>query len=176
MARLWIMPLMLAMAAASFGQGAGSNQRTDSATVTLEGCGVFQAVRVMVDGREAEARGVIRGGRTFLPARESLEMLGAEVRWVGAERSFFATIPDENRTIRVTVGSPVVRVYQYDPQSRLGAGPAAGSVRLNASPFICEGRVYAPVRAAAEAVGGRVHYDSRTRTVHVNAPRSNSAR
>ncbi len=142
----------------------------ESPTVYVEGCGTFPAVRVVVDGQETEARGLIRNGRTFLPAREVLERLGADVRWVQNERSFYASLPERNRTVRVTVGSPEVRVFRYDAGSQNWSGEFIQTLRLNVSPFQCEGRVFAPVRSAVEAAGGTVRYDARTRTVSISAP------
>lgn len=150
--------------------GQSYDEWSESPTVTVEGCGVFPAVRVVVAGTEMESRGFVRGGRTFLAAREALEGLGATVTWVGPERSFYAQYPEQNTTVRVTLGSQVVRVYRYSAGSRHGAGQLLRSVRLDAAPFICGGRVYVPMRAAVEGAGGTVQYDRSTNTVRVDPP------
>jgi hypothetical protein len=143
---------------------------SESPTVTVEGCGVFPSVRVVVDGTEMESRGFVRGGRIFLAAREALEGLGTTVIWVGAERSFYALCPARSTTIRVTLGSPVVRVHRYSAGSRHGVGQLLRSARLDAAPFICGGRVYVPTRAAVEGTGATFQYDRSTNTVRLDPP------
>lgn len=171
-----LMALLLIFTAA---QWAGSDEAYDewreSPTITLD-CGTFTAVRVLVDGRETENRGLLRGGRTYLPAREALERLGGQVRWVQQERSFYGQFPNRNRTIKVTVGSPVVQIYRYNANSRYGAGERVSSLKLAASPFQCEGRIFAPIRTAAEAAGATVQYESRNETVRILSPWQDRAR
>lgn len=144
----------------------------ESPTVFLEGCGEFPAVRVMVNGEETDSRGFIRRGRTYLPAREALTRLGGSVTWVQRQQAFYASFPQRDRTIRVSVGNPTVDIYRLDTRAQYGAGQRVSSVSLGAAPILCEGRVFAPVRPAVEAVGGTVSYDRTTRTVTVRAPRS----
>lgn len=160
---------MVFMSIAVMGQQS-YDEYEDSPTVYLEGCGVFPAIRLVIDGRETEARAFVRNGRTYLPAREALERLGANVRWVSGENAFYAQFPERNRTIRVTVGSPVVNVYRFNAAAPQGAGQQVQTFRMNASPIQCEGRIFAPVRAATEAAGGRVHYDRGARTVYIYSP------
>lgn len=148
----------------------------ESPTITLEGCGVYPGVRVVIEGRETEARGVISRGRTFLPARESLERLGATVRWNRADRAFYAELPDRDRTVRVAANSRTVIIYRRDSDRPYAAGEWLGSIRMDVAPFICGGRVYAPVRTAVEAAGGSISFDRRTRTVYVNPPASENTR
>ncbi|MBI2843328.1 MAG: copper amine oxidase N-terminal domain-containing protein [Armatimonadetes bacterium] len=150
------------------------DEYAESPTVYIRGCGVFPAVRLVVDGRETEGRAFIRRSRAYLPAREVLEQLGGKVHWMQGERAFYASFPERDRTVRVAVGSPAVTIYQYSPSSRSGAGSRVGSVRLNASPFQCEGRVFAPVRVAVEAAGGSVQYERNTRTVYITSPKASS--
>ena len=161
-----------AISASSQGQDESFNEYQDSPTYFIEGCGRFPAIRLIVNGQETEGRAFIRNNRTYIPAREALERLGGNVTWVGAQRSFFTQIPEQDRTVRVTVGSPTVIIYRYNQSARYGAGARVGSVRLNAAPFQCEGTVFAPVRAAAEAAGATVRYDRASRTVYINSPRS----
>jgi len=170
-ARLLMAVLVLGLLPALAQQEDSYDEYQDSPNVHLD-CGVFPAVRILVDGRETEGRGFIRYNRTYLPARETLERLGGTVTWVKAQRAFYARFPGKERTIRVTTGSRNVQIYRYNAQSRYGAGQFIDTIRLDAAPFICEGRVFAPVRAAVEAAGGTVQYDRQTRTVYVTSPRS----
>ena len=143
----------------------------DSPTVYMEGCGAFPAVRLVIDDRETEARAFIRDGRTFLPARETLERLGGRVLWVGDQNAFYAQFPAEGRTVRVTVGSPIINIYRYNKSTDYGAGRQVQTLKLNTEPFRCEGRVFVPVRAAAEAAGGKIHYDKTANTVYAYSPK-----
>lgn len=143
----------------------------DSPMVQLD-CGSFPAVRIMVNSQETEGRGFIRSGRTYLAARETLERLGGTVTWVQPQRAFYAQFPERQRTVRVTTGSRNVQIYRYDANAQYGAGQLLNTVRLNATPFICEGRVFTPVRAAVQAAGGTVHYEQRTKVVYITSPKS----
>lgn len=144
----------------------------ESPTVFLAGCGEFPAVRVTIAGQELENRGIIRQGRTYLPARETLERLGGTVAWSQQERAFYGQFPEYRITFRVAVGSNTARVFQYDTAAPFGAGRFTETLRLDAAPMQCEGRVYAPIRAAVRAIGGTIHYDARTRMVYVYPPPS----
>lgn len=140
----------------------------ESPTVELAGRH-YPAVRVFVDGQETDSRGFIRRGRTFMPARETLERLGGMVSWTPAEQAFYARFADLTRTVRVAVGSREVIVYEHDTDRQFGAGAVIRRVNLRVAPFLAEGRVFAPVRAAADAVGAKVHFDSETRIVYVTS-------
>ncbi len=141
----------------------------ESPTIHLT-CGTFHTVRVIVNGRETENRGIIRRARTFLPGREILERIGAEVTWAPDQQAFYAQFPEIGTTLRLTTDSPVLRAYSHDADAEFGAGREIGTERLSAAPFESDGRVFAPVRGAAEAVGAIVHYESHTRTVYVTRP------
>lgn len=147
------------------------DEYSDSPMVELEGR-LYPAVRIFVDGEETDSRGLVRFGRTYLPARETLEKLGGSVRWVQDQRAFYARFPKFNRTVRVTVDSPTVLVYRYDARGSFGAGQQTGTVNLNAPAFIAEGAVFMPVRAAAQAVGAGVDYDPGKRSVRITSPRT----
>lgn len=135
-------------------------------------CGTFPAVRIIVARQETEARGFIRNGRSFLPAREALERLGGKVTWVQSQKAFYARFPRRDRTVRVTVRSRNMRIYRYDMDKKYSAGRLVRTVRLDAAPFVCEGRVFAPVRTAVDAVSGKITYDRKSRTVYITPPRS----
>lgn len=147
----------------------------DTPAVTLEGCGTFPTVRVIIDGQETENRGFICNGRTYLAAREILERLGGTVVWMQNEQAFYAQFPEHQRTVRVAVGSRTVRIYAYNNAVRTGAGSEVRTLQLSTAPIICEGRTYAPVRAAAQAVGGSVHYDAQNRIVYITSPHVTSS-
>lgn len=170
----WLPIALLAVLAMASAVGAQSEEQYDewaeSPTVEIEGCGILPAVRVIVAGHETEYRGFIRSGRAYLAARETLEQLGGQVTWVRDERSFYAQFPEQGRTLKVTLDSRIATIYKHDPQSRYGAGSQMGRARISASPIICGGRIFVPVRAAVDLAGGTARYDAGSRTVYVDPP------
>ena len=84
---------------------------------------------------------VIRDGRTYVPFRALGEALGAEVSYSPATGMVTAKLAD--RTITMVVGSSNMMIDQL-------------SVKIDAEPFIENGRTMVPVRAAAEAFGFKV--------------------
>lgn len=165
-----LVALVVVGGSCALAQNTDYDEMADSPTMDVEGCGVFPAVRVLVDDQQVENRGFVRNGHTFLAAREALQRLGGDVRWDQATRSFYAGFPDRRRTVRLTVGSRTIRIYHYDSASPHLAGAKTGTLRLDAAPFQCEGVVFAPVRSAVVAVGGSVSYDAASRTVRVRNP------
>lgn len=141
----------------------------ESPTIILD-CGEFPAVRVTVDGRELEQRGFIHQGRTFLPARETLQRLGGLVIWNREQRAFYAQFPVQDTTFRVTLGSTTAHVYEWRDGVPFGAGPLRETLSLDAAPMICEGMVFGPIRRAVEASGGTIHYDREAGMVHITTP------
>lgn len=133
-------------------------------------CGSYQTMRVTVDGSQTPSMGIIRRGRTYLPARQALQRAGASMDWAGSQNSFYVHYPGTDTAIRVKVGSPVVRVYRYDAARRYGAGTYLRSVRLSNAPFQCGREVYVPVRTVIGSIGGTVDYDRTARVVSVHPP------
>lgn len=172
----WVLITILVLGVSSAVTSVESyDEYAESPTVEIEGCGIYPAIRVFIDNRETENRGFIRNGRVYLAARETLERLGGIVIWVQSQKAFYAQYPKQTRTIRVAVGSPAVRIYQHDQKAQEGAGKLLKTITLNAAPFICGGRVYAPMRAAVEGVGGSVQYDQKANIVRVYQPKSAGA-
>lgn len=150
-------------------RGASYDEYIDSPDYQIGGAS-YPAVRVLVNSEELECRGFIRRGRTYLPAREALERLGATVVWVQRERAFYAQSAEHGATLRVQVGSPVMRVHRYDANAPFGAGSPVRSVRMLVQPFIAEGMAFVPLRGPVEAIGGTITYDQTARRVSITAP------
>ena len=166
----WVLMVTLALAMSSAVSSAGveemCDEYCDSPTITLGGCS-YPAMRVFIDDQETENRGFIRNSRVYLAARETLERVGGMVIWVKSEKSFYAKYPNEDKTIRITVGSPAVKIYQYDENSSNGVGKLLDTTEYDAAPFICEGRVFTPMRMALECTGGSIEYDRKAKVIHV---------
>ncbi|BDG60702.1 stalk domain-containing protein [Caldinitratiruptor microaerophilus] len=120
----------------------------------LDGAGETE-FRVAVDGIPVtfDVPPANEGGRLLVPARPLAEALGATVSW-DAE-SGVVTVRGRGHVVRLRVGDPHAEVD-------------GRRVRLDVSPRNRQGRVLAPVRALAEALGAGVRWDEATRTVHVS--------
>lgn len=108
-------------------------------------------VSVTYDGEEAFAgRCAVINDRTYVPFREILEMLGAEVSWDEATKTAYADI-DGGVLISVTSGGRSI--------SRNSETQTFDTDVLNIS-----GRLYVPIRAISWALGLDVEWDSTTHT------------
>jgi hypothetical protein len=138
--------------------------------ITGPSCPGYPSIKVTVEGQETQAAGIIRGGRTFLPARATLEALGGTVTWVPQQRSFYGSFRERENTVRATIGSRTLVLYRYSGTARYGAGETLRRVRLGLAPFICANRSYLPVRAVAEMSGATVNYNRDNKTVSITLP------
>lgn len=166
----WVLMVVLTLAVSSAVSYAGveelCDEYCDSPTITLGTCS-YPAMRVFIDDQETENRGFIRNSRVYLAARETLECIGGTVVWVKSEKSFYAKYPNEDKTICITVGSNAVKIYQYNENSNNGAGKLLDITVYDAAPFICEGRVFTPMRMALECTGGSIQYDRKAKAIYV---------
>lgn len=170
--RILIGVLLITVLVVTMAQAQPMQQKTG--VVCVQGCGGFPSANIMYNGVKSNMMGVIKDGRTFLPARESLERMGATVTWVPDQQAFYAQFPKQNRTVKINVGSTTAGAYCYQPGALYGAGPSTNTVTLNIAPFQCAGHVYIPVRSLIEATGGNVGYDQNTRTVIVTSAQQNT--
>lgn len=171
--------IVMAVVLIAFGAVSAAGQAEESydemselPTINIIGCGVFPRVRVLVDGKEIESSGFIRQGRTYLPARELLEKIGSNVTWVKNENAFYAQFPGRQRTVRIATNSNIIRIFAYNGTARYGTGKEIAALKMDRLPIQCEGRVFAPIRAAVVAVGGKIDFDSKNRVVSVQMPKS----
>ncbi|MCL2372244.1 MAG: stalk domain-containing protein [Defluviitaleaceae bacterium] len=103
----------------------------------------YAAPRVRLDGRYVDVTPVIVDGRTLLPARNVVEMLGGEVGWDGELRQ--VTIIHGNTNVLLTIDNPTAYVN--------------GNVTvLDVPPQIINDSTKIPLRFVAEALGVEVDF------------------
>lgn|GEM_PF-2631370 len=107
--------------------------------------------RVSLEGRGISLPALIRGGRSFLPARAFLEALGARVEWDPHRRTVTAVMESGDR-LAFKVG--------FDLAFR-----GEEEIRLPEPPFIAGDRTYIPVRALASLLGMKVEWREENREV-----------
>lgn len=106
-------------------------------------------VRVDVNGKVLVG-GIVENGRSFLEMRFFAETLGAAVAW-----------HHESKTVYITQGETVVSFTQGQAKYFVN-----GEVRvIDAAPINVGGRLFVPLRAAAESLGYLVAYDQEAKTV-----------
>lgn len=111
--------------------------------------------RVILNGKQLdfEVPPVIENSRTMVPLRSIFEAMGANVDWNAASRVVTANKGD------IAVILPV----------------NSSTVIVNGNPFVLDvpskivnGRTLAPLRFVGEAFGGRVTWESKTKTIYIN--------
>ena len=107
-------------------------------------------VNVRLDGSYVDAEAVIVDGRTLLPARAVIEMIGGEVGWDGYRRA--VEIYHEGVMIDLVIDN-------------LRANVNGSYVELDVPPQILNGLTKVPVRFIAEALGLDVGFEHETSTV-----------
>lgn len=98
------------------------------------------------------AKPVLKNNRLLVPIRSLFEMFGMNVEWNEKTQTVFCT--SGNKTIKMTVNSK----YAYVGDER---------VTLDTSMELINGRVFAPLRFVAEALGKNVDWDDSTETVYL---------
>jgi len=118
--------------------------------------GWAQAIQVIVDGAPVpfDQPPTSIGGRLLVPLRGIFERLGAAVQWNPATSTITATRGATR--VQLTVGA---RQAFID-----GRGTT-----LDVPPLIIGGRTLVPLRFVSEAMGARVDWDDRTRTVYITS-------
>lgn len=112
-------------------------------------------IRVFVNGRplQTDVPPAWKNGRVMLPFRALLESLGATVEWDADRGNVVAAL--DNRRFFVKIGND--RAIVDDRVQR-----------LDAAPYISNGRTLVPVRFAAEALGFQVRWDGARRSVSLD--------
>lgn len=128
-----------------------------------------EQVPVFVNGGRltSSARMLPNVARTVLPMRDLFQSLGATVEWDPLQRAVYAWKPD-GMGVRLAVGDPNAQTLQMAAQRRPGNwGRVTGAYKLDAPALIAEGRVYVPLRFAAEALRADVRYSAVGPAVYV---------
>lgn len=100
---------------------------------------------------------IIGNDRALAGLRQISETVGAEVSWNDTAKQ--ATFRLNDRTVRVTIGSPVAEYWD---------GKEAHTYLLDVAPVILEGRTMLPVRFLAEALYLTVSWDPATHTIDLH--------
>ena len=99
-----------------------------------------------------DAPALIHKGRVLVPVRSIFEKLGATVSWDPVHAT--VTISRDDLIAKLFTGSQVLEVN--------------GDERImDIEPQHWNGVMRIPLRAVSELLGGKVHWDSATRTVHI---------
>ena len=96
----------------------------------------------------------IKEGRTMVPMRELFEMLGATVNWDGETRT--VTANKGRSSVKLQIGNLTVNMNGEEKQ-------------MEAAPYIINGRTMVPLRFASEALGIRVGWDAKSRTIYLKS-------
>lgn len=120
----------------------------------------FNGVTIAVDVNPLVVP-VVKSGRTLVPVRGLMQVLGGDVAWNAASRE--VTIRLGGHTLVLTIGKP-------------SAVLDGGVVPIDAGdstvvPLIINGRTMLPVRFVVESVGGSVTWNAARRTVTVVYPK-----
>jgi hypothetical protein len=115
--------------------------------------GSARPIAITVVNRPIAAPAVQVKHRILLPLRETFESLNSSVSYDAGTRAIVAK--NVLHTLRLRVGN---RSAYLDGHR----------IVLEAAPAAIGGRVYVPLRFAAQAMGAIVRYDARTKTVTVN--------
>ncbi|MDO4541086.1 MAG: stalk domain-containing protein [Syntrophomonadaceae bacterium] len=120
-----------------------------------------RTVNIYIDGHwlYTDVEPAIVEGRTLAPLRAITEALGYRVQWDANTGT--ATIQNEQRIIRLTLGSDQVSVNVFDD------GVPAETVILDVPAQVVDGRTLVPVRFLAENIGAKVTWDNATKTVNI---------
>lgn len=109
---------------------------------------------VEVDGNVLGTGAVVENGRSYLPLRASADMVGAEIEW-----------DNQSKTAYITKDGIVVAFSQGETEYRVN-----GVVQvMDVIPLNVDGRIFVPVRFAAESLGYRVVYDQEAKTIRLRS-------
>ena len=123
------------------------------------GVSASDGITVLLDGKplEFDVPPVIVNDRTMVPMRKIFESLGATITWDDISRRVEAIFEDGTHVL-LTIDS--VDAYKNDVR-----------VKLDAAPFIKNGRTMVPVRFIGESSGANVGWISDTKTVKITPKR-----
>lgn len=115
----------------------------------------YSTPKVILNGQQLnfEVAPVIENGRTMVPVRAIFEAMGAEVGWNAASQ--VVTAGKGAITVTMPIGSTTPQVN-------------GTTNTLDVPAKITADRTLAPLRFVGEAFGGRVSWDSNTRTIYIN--------
>jgi Copper amine oxidase N-terminal domain. len=101
---------------------------------------------------------VIKNQRTMVPLRKVFESLGQQVEWNESTKTI--TSKGGDKILKLTIGSNTASINGEE-------------VRLDAEPFIQDGRTLVPLRFVAENLGAGVQWDGANRRVIITTDATN---
>ena len=112
-------------------------------------------ITVLIDGQQVEfdAQPVMKNDRVMVPMRKVFEKLGAEVLW----DPFF-----ERVIVNYNEDDQIIMYINYEEIFRNGV-----QMKVDAAPFISEGRTYVPLRFISESLGMSVEWSDAAQTVYI---------
>lgn len=103
-------------------------------------------LKTKIDIKNQDVAPIVKSGRTLVPIRFIAEKFGAKVDWNGLTST--VTILLEDKIVRLVIGSDKMQVNGVE-------------TKLDVAAQVQNGRTLLPLRAVAEALGRKVHWDSR---------------
>jgi hypothetical protein len=129
----------------------------------------YPLVTVSVDQAQLATQGILINGHTLLPVSDLVTRLGGKVMWDSYSKTVWAAFPDQGKTVRMMINSPVAEIYEYDDNSPHRTGKLTKTILLKQSPVLLSGRAVAPVAAAAQVVGAKVFFQPEAKHVIVES-------
>ncbi|TEB09717.1 copper amine oxidase N-terminal domain-containing protein [Pelotomaculum propionicicum] len=112
---------------------------------------------------------VILEGNFYVPVRDLAEAVGADVIWDGSGKS--ATVTREYNARRfvavIKVGSDEITLTNTPGKGISAQFITVKKIQMIPTPLIINGRLMAPVRPLAEALGNKVSWDAGSGTVTI---------
>jgi hypothetical protein len=129
----------------------------------------YPLVTVSVDQAQLATQGILINGHTLLPVSDLVTQLGGKVMWDSYSKTVWAAFPDQEKTVRMTINSPVAAIFEYDANNLHRTGRLVKTLLLQQAPILLSGRVVAPVAAAASVVGAKVYFQPEEKHVAVES-------
>jgi len=104
----------------------------------------------------ADVAPAAKDGRVYVPVRSVFEALGAQVDYL-----------EETQTVKAVRGDRTVTMVIGQASVTIADASGTKTVELDAASYAVSNRVMVPVRAAAEAFGCKVGWDSENKTVMI---------
>jgi len=135
----------------------GADDGADTEDEAGTDTGAAPGMTMKLDGKAvpSDVPPFIESGRTFVPVRFVSEALGAKVDWDAGTGAVTVTAGD----------GMVVRLIKGDTDMLVQKGGGDTTVKMDVATTVVDGRAFVPVRFIAEALGFKVGWDGRTKTV-----------
>ena len=149
----WMMGLGAVVAVGAAGQARAAN-----------------SIPVVVNGTQLSSDAVMiqNAGRTVLPMRTLFESLGAHVEWDPSERAVYAW-RDDQVGIRLALGDRSAQTLRMSRDPRPGSwGQVVETHPLEAPATMIGGRIFVPIRFAAESLNASVRFLSAENRIYIN--------